>query len=109
VDDVPNMNTGFYVARPTNGSKKIFEAIIERQKTDNDNDQFVANRVFQKNRELLRNSFPLDKILFSNGAVYYDKKLNKKFNIPAMIFHANYLQGFDMKKKVLIEEGFWYL
>lgn len=107
--DSNTINTGFYVARSTNGSKKIFEAIIERQKTDHDNDQFVTNRVFHEMPDLLNNSFQLDQLLFANGDVYYKKKLNKKLNISAMIFHANYLVGFEQKKNALIDEGFWYL
>uniref|UniRef100_A0A914CK60 Nucleotide-diphospho-sugar transferase domain-containing protein n=1 Tax=Acrobeloides nanus TaxID=290746 RepID=A0A914CK60_9BILA len=104
VDDQVDVNTGFYVVRPTSGGKKIFEAIIERQRTDHDNDQFVANRVFRAKKDLLNNSCPLDKLLFTNGEVYHRNKLNQDLNIPALVFHANYLIGFEQKKKVLMDE-----
>lgn len=107
--DKNDVNTGFYIARPTDGAKKIFEAIIERQKTDHDNDQFVANRIFKKNKDLLKNSFALDKILFANGLNYYMQHLNKNLNIKPLIFHANWLIGFRKKKSVLQQEGMWYL
>lgn len=107
--DKNSVNTGFYVARPTNGTKNIFAAIIERQKTDHDNDQFVANRVFKDKKELLKNSVRLDPLLFANGKTYLREKINKNLNISALIFHANWLIGFKKKKETLQQEGMWYI
>lgn len=111
--DGPNdgaVNMGFYVVRPTKETKKIFNAITELQKTEKGNDQDVANRFFHLNMDLLwRHGHSLDKLLFTDGEIYFHHKMNKKLGIQPMTFHANYFIGFDSKKKVLVQEGMWFL
>lgn len=115
-------NTGFYIVRPNIGGKKIFEMIIsnkyahrksmllERQKIDKENDQFVANRVFKKHPELLKEyGFSLDKLRFTNGLMYHNLKLHERFGIEPLTFHANYFVGFEKKKKALVDHNMWFI
>uniref|UniRef100_A0A914DVX9 Nucleotide-diphospho-sugar transferase domain-containing protein n=1 Tax=Acrobeloides nanus TaxID=290746 RepID=A0A914DVX9_9BILA len=104
------VNSGFYMVRSNEGGKEIFKAIEERLKVDPDHDQFVINRVFDSNPELLnKHGYRLNKLLFANGDTYFHKQMNKKLGIQPMTIHANYLIGFDKKKCSLIQANMWYL
>ena len=83
---------------------------LERLKVDPDHDQFVINRLFDSNPELLnKHGYGLNKLLFANGDTYFHKQMNKKLGIQPMTIHANYLIGFDKKKCNLIQANMWYL
>ena len=50
----------------------------------------------------------LDLLLYANGAVHFNEKLNQKFNITPLMVHANYLVG-DSKKDNLKRNGYLLL
>lgn len=104
------VNTGFYVARPTNEVKKMFNSITELQKKELGNDGDFMHLLFTLYPELsCTYGYALDKMLFSNGQTYCHHRMNKKLGIKPLIFHVNYFIGFEKKKRVLIEEGIWFL
>lgn len=120
--DIIDMNTGFYLARPTTRLKRILWKIIQAEKATeqekpnkfgqiNKNDQDVTNQVINHYYSYwkMKHAYGLDKLLFPNGMFYYLKGLNRQFEIQPMIFHANYMIGLERKKRALKEENMWYL
>ncbi|KAF7724741.1 hypothetical protein EC973_000769 [Apophysomyces ossiformis] len=110
--DHRSINSGFYIMRPTNVSKQLMHAVIERQdRTRSETQQKIMNRIihslfpahYQERPILL-----LDMFLFPNGKLYFDRKLPTKLGFEPLMIHANYRIG-DEKKRTLRKAGLWYL
>ncbi len=50
----------------------------------------------------------LDKLLYANGMVFFQSKLNDKMAIQPLVVHANYASGFEAKKAMLVSRNMWY-
>ncbi|KAI8968940.1 nucleotide-diphospho-sugar transferase-domain-containing protein [Mycotypha africana] len=104
------VNTGFYLMRPTLEMKKLLAETIQIQDAGEKTQQGAMNAALNHlDMDLRTTSIVLLDILhFPNGFAYFDNDLPNKHGIQPYIVHANYLVGED-KKTRLIEQGFWYL
>ena len=113
LDFVDDMNSGFYLAKPTPFAKSLFQEAIEilKQFGGNAHDQGAFNGAMQSgmNRKYSKHFYRLDKLMYPNGEVNFLLGLNKKMDIRPMIVHANYVVGAKKKKEILESQGMWYI
>lgn len=104
-------NGGFLYAKPTQFSIRLFSDWIIAQNKDilNSIDQFVLDELLASNNHNDNRIFPLDKLLFASGQVFFHLKKNKLLNINPLMVHANYIIGHDNKLFYFKKNGFWYL
>ncbi|KAG2185927.1 hypothetical protein INT43_002365 [Umbelopsis isabellina] len=106
-----SINSGFYIMRPTETSKRVIGRTIDIQdRIPKLTQQRVMNRVLGGMNQDYRQSpmILLDEMLFPNGHFYFDAHLPTKLGFEPMMVHANYRVG-DKKKEALQEYGLWYL
>jgi hypothetical protein len=109
-DQDTDVNTGFFAARPTELIKEVFTKTCEHVKGWGV-DQLAFNYEI---RTLMKVKYSkafkgLDKLLYSNGYTYHRRRLNDKFDIKPLVVHANYAEGFENKKAILVGGNMWYL
>lgn len=109
------INSGFYVMRPTDTNKRILEASIyiqdsEQNKKPSVTQQRAMNRVLDDiNLNYQTSSIVLlDLMLFPHGRAYFDREIPTKYGMTPMIVHANYRKG-PNKMKDLKKFGLWYI
>jgi molybdopterin converting factor small subunit len=88
-----SINSGFYVMRPTETSKRVIGRTIDIQdRIPKLTQQRVMNRVLGGMNQDYRQSpmILLDEMLFPNGHFYFDAKLPTKLGFEPMMVHANY-------------------
>ncbi|KAK4519661.1 uncharacterized protein ATC70_009898 [Mucor velutinosus] len=105
------INSGFYLMRPTVEMKRLLAETIQIQDSnDAKTQQGAMNAALDHLNMDLRTSSVvlLDVLHFPNGFVYYDHDLPNKHGIKPFMVHANYLVGEDKKTK-LMESNFWYV
>lgn len=109
-DQDTDINTGFFVARPTDLIKEVFSRTIQhigRWGVDQLAFNYEIRTIMQ-----VKYSKPfkgLDKLLYANGDVYFRKRLNEKLGIKPLIVHANYVEGSKKKMELLQRGNMWYL
>ncbi|CEG77102.1 hypothetical protein RMATCC62417_11902 [Rhizopus microsporus] len=109
--DQREINSGFYLMRPTSTMKRLLAETITIQDTSEKMTQQGAMNAALDKLDLDIRTGPvglLDLLHFPNGYVYFDLDLPRQHGIEPFIVHANYLIGEDKKKK-LIEFNMWYL
>ncbi|KAI7889407.1 nucleotide-diphospho-sugar transferase-domain-containing protein [Mucor mucedo] len=105
------INSGFYLMRPTTEMKRLLAETIHIQDTvEGKTQQGSMNSALNNlNMDLRTTSVVLlDVLHFPNGFVYYNHDLPNKHGIKPFIVHANYLVG-EEKKQKLKESNFWYI
>jgi hypothetical protein len=109
------INSGFYIMRPTDTNKRILEASIYIQDTEQDKkpevtQQRAMNRVLDDmNLDYQTSSIVLlDLMLFPHGRAYFDRQIPTKYGMIPMIVHANYRKGAN-KMRDLKKFGLWYI
>ncbi|KAH8552624.1 nucleotide-diphospho-sugar transferase [Umbelopsis sp. PMI_123] len=105
------INSGFYLMRPTDVSKRVMGRTIDIQdRIPKLTQQRVMNRVLTGMDQHYKTSpmMLLDLMLFPNGHFYFAAKLPTSIGFEPMMVHANYRVG-DAKKTSLQEVGLWYL
>ncbi|KAF1801592.1 chitin synthase III catalytic subunit-domain-containing protein [Mucor lusitanicus] len=105
------INSGFYIMRPTNTNKRILDASIYIQDTEQNKkpevtQQRAINRILDDmNLNYQTSSIVLlDLMLFPHGRAYFDRNIPTKYGMTPMIVHANYRKG-DNKMKDLKKFG----
>lgn len=105
------INSGFFIMRPTETSKRIMSDTISIQdKETKVTQQQAMNRILD-DMNLSYHESPialLDLTLFPHGRYYFDNDVPARFSMTPMIVHANYRQG-QQKKADLKKAGLWYL
>ncbi len=102
-------NTGFFYATPTKFVRKLFDEL--RNEIGQYTDQTGLQKLIERKDEYRESSRIqlLDHLLFSNGNMYYIKRMNEKLDTKALIYHINYLATIDQKKRALEEMDCWYM
>jgi hypothetical protein len=93
------INSGFYLMRPTVEMKRLLAETIQIQDSNNAKTQQGAMNIALNNLNMdLRTSSVvlLDVLHFPNGFVYYTHDLPNKHGIKPFIVHANYLVKKDL-------------
>ncbi|KAI8582437.1 hypothetical protein K450DRAFT_227189 [Umbelopsis ramanniana AG] len=106
-----SINSGFYLMRPTDVSKRVMGRTIDIQdRIPALTQQRVMNRVLAGMDQQYKTSpmLLLDLMLFPNGHFYFGSKLPISLGFEPMMVHANYRVG-DAKKAALQDVGLWYL
>ncbi|KAI9313289.1 nucleotide-diphospho-sugar transferase-domain-containing protein [Dichotomocladium elegans] len=109
--DQRNINSGFYMIRPTEITKRLMAETIYLADTDKDLTQQAAMNIALSHLDLdLRSTgvVLLDILHFPNGFIYFENNWCNNHGIEPYIVHANYLVGKDKRKK-LEEHGLWYV
>ncbi|KAI8142834.1 nucleotide-diphospho-sugar transferase-domain-containing protein [Fennellomyces sp. T-0311] len=105
------VNSGFYIMRPTDLSKRILaDAIVIQDNQPKVTQQRAINRVLDE-LDLSYQTSPvalLDLPLFPHGRLYFERSIPKKYEMEPMIVHANYRVG-DKKREALQQANLWYL
>ncbi|KAI9285478.1 nucleotide-diphospho-sugar transferase-domain-containing protein, partial [Umbelopsis sp. AD052] len=106
-----SINSGFYLMRPTDVSKRVMGRSIDIQdRVPALTQQRIMNRVLAGMDQKYKSSpmILLDLMLFPNGHFYFGRKLPTSLGFEPMMVHANYRIG-DAKKAALKEVGLWFL
>ncbi|GAB5592590.1 hypothetical protein Unana1_07490 [Umbelopsis nana] len=106
-----SINSGFYIMRPSDISKRVMGRTIDIQdRIPKLTQQRVMNRVLSGMNQDYRSSpmLLLDFMLFPNGHIFFGSKLPTSLGYEPMMVHANYRVG-DAKKTSLQQVGLWYL
>ncbi|ORY91080.1 nucleotide-diphospho-sugar transferase-domain-containing protein [Syncephalastrum racemosum] len=109
--DERQVNTGFFMMRPTYEMKRLLaETIYIQDTTDGMTQQGALNKALDALVLDIRTSSVvlLDVLFFPNGFSYFDNDLPRTRGIDPYILHANYRVG-DAKREELRQRGFWYL
>jgi hypothetical protein len=110
VDEVADINTGFFLARPTGIVKQVF-TLTSQSFDRHEIDQYALNDITQ-NVLKIHFSKPfkaLDKLLFPNGNIFFNLRLNDRLGTRPFVVHVNYAVGVDAKRERLINRNLWYL
>ncbi|KAI9276983.1 nucleotide-diphospho-sugar transferase-domain-containing protein [Phascolomyces articulosus] len=105
------VNSGFYMMKPTDITKRLLAETIYLGDTNKDYTQQGAMNAALDHVDMnLRSTHVvlLDVLHFPNGYVFFDNQWPQKHGVEPYMVHANYLVGNDKKKK-LQEYGYWYL
>lgn len=105
-DDLWGPCTGFFLARSTLATIRVFQKTIQRMReslgTNNiQNDQHVFLRVYKSVIGLMVNLLPQDE--YPNGEIYF----NRKQTMKAKMVHNNYLGTTSEKVVRFKEHGLW--
>lgn len=109
-DQDTDINTGFFMARPTDVIKEVFSDTLAHVGKFGV-DQLAFNYEIRSIKKI-KYSKPfkgLDKLLYPNGHVFHRLQMNRNLNIKPMVFHANYVEGSTAKTNLLKQYNFWYL
>jgi hypothetical protein len=101
------LNTGFFYATPTPFVRNLFHELKQElvNHTDQNGLKLLVNRQYRFDKRIE----VLDDLLYPTGFVYHMNRLNAKFEIAPMIYHANYFPTFREKLASLRELGFWFI
>ncbi|KAI7887415.1 hypothetical protein K492DRAFT_121262 [Lichtheimia hyalospora FSU 10163] len=101
------VNTGFYLMRPTYTMKRFLAQTIYLQDTSPDKvtQQVIVNRIIDSVADQIA---LLDVNFFPNGKIYFDTNIARARGVNPYILHANYRVG-AQKKDELASRGLWYL
>jgi hypothetical protein len=102
-------NTGFFFAVPTPFVKNLFVELNNYIVKHNLNDQPSLQRLVEASYRNDKRIGVLDHLLFPTGYVYYMIKLNEKWKITPLMYHANYFMTVKEKLNSFRSEGFWYI
>ncbi|KAI9469298.1 nucleotide-diphospho-sugar transferase-domain-containing protein [Zychaea mexicana] len=105
------VNSGFYMMRPSDVTKRLLAETIYLGDTNKDYTQQGAMNAALDHVDMnLRstNVVLLDVLHFPNGYVFFENQWPQQHGVEPYMVHANYLVG-DDKKKRLQEYGYWYL
>ncbi|ORZ01663.1 nucleotide-diphospho-sugar transferase-domain-containing protein [Syncephalastrum racemosum] len=105
------INSGFYMMRPSDVTKRLLaETIYLGDTNEAMTQQGAMNEALNHVDMDLRSTAVtlLDVLHFPNGYIYFENDWCDKHGVDPFIVHANYLVG-DDKRKRLEERGFWYL
>ena len=104
-------NTGFFYAKPTDFVKSLFGSMIEtiRKSGGKAMEQHVLNdmlvpRLFNDTR-----IEGLDLFLYASGNLYFEWKLDQKFELKPYFVHANFFSGKQSKKDALKSRRCWFI
>lgn len=105
--------TGLYALRPTEFSINLFHRAIEasiNNPNNNQNDQdYLNNIIFNEFTDLERSHIAdAPQTLFYSGASVKRKVREITFTSPWVV-HANFHTGFDQKKNMFVELGYWFI
>lgn len=107
-------NTGFFVVKSTAFTCKLFFDLIQIQRQyPNTNEQLLFNKLIETTKQM--NSLKtnqitgLDPILYANGKVFFQLKLNRKFNTQPYTVHANYMIGEKNKTEAFKSNNLWLI
>ncbi|CAG0884706.1 unnamed protein product [Darwinula stevensoni] len=106
--DGKEMNGGFYAAKPSPIVMELFQKVADALKADaNLIDQYAFANVINRAMKIRysKQLHFLDKLLYSNGNVYFQERLNEKMGIQPMIVHANFFVGAKKKREMLQSGG----
>ncbi|CAO3578597.1 unnamed protein product [Absidia cylindrospora] len=109
--DQKNVNSGFYIMRPSEKMKRLLAATIYiGDQNDKLTQQGALNKALGYLDLRLTSSDVvfLDVLQWPNGWIYFSNGWTKSLGIEPYIVHANYLVGDDKKNK-LREDDFWYI
>ena len=99
--------TGFYVARKSDFSVQYLDSILSSPEKQVAHDQIIATQVFEQlTADQKLRIYPLPGHLFMDGSTL---EWRKSYNIQPWIFHANYVVGFEGKRQMLTDAGYWYI
>ncbi|ORZ18887.1 nucleotide-diphospho-sugar transferase-domain-containing protein [Absidia repens] len=109
--DQKNINSGFYIMRPSEKMKRLLAATIYfGDQNDKLTQQGALNKALGYLNLRLTSSdvILLDVLQWPNGWIYFSNNWTKSLGIEPYIVHANYLVGEDKKNK-LRDDNFWYI
>ncbi|KAI8336755.1 nucleotide-diphospho-sugar transferase-domain-containing protein [Chlamydoabsidia padenii] len=109
--DQKNVNSGFYIMRPSEKMKRLLAATIYFGDQNSDLTQQGALNKAMGYLDLRLTSSDvilLDVLHWPNGWIYFTNRYTKSLGIEPYVVHANYLVGEDKKNK-LREDNFWYV
>ncbi|KAM3580258.1 hypothetical protein VKS41_007493 [Umbelopsis sp. WA50703] len=108
--DQMNINSGFYIMRPTDKMKQLLLDTIVLQDSGEYTQQGAMNRALNNLDMDMRTSSVvlLDLFMFPNGFAYFQNDVPQRWGIEPYIAHANYLVA-DQKRDALANHGMWYV
>ncbi|KAI8067925.1 nucleotide-diphospho-sugar transferase-domain-containing protein [Gongronella butleri] len=105
------VNSGFYIMRPSEPMKRLLASTIYLADQDSGlTQQGALNRALDALDLRMRTTAVvlLDVLQWPNGYIYFENNWNNAHGVDPYIIHANYLIG-DAKKNRLQQAGFWYI
>jgi len=112
IDQDTDVNTGFFLARPTPtilfAMNETVNLLVSRRENI---DQLAFNWIIRtKLRIKYSKAFrALDRYQYPNGRTFFRSKSFKSYGIQAMVVHANYYVGMEKKKQAFQSKNLWYL
>lgn len=99
--------TGFYSVKKSNFSINFLGAVLAHPAKNELHDQQIAQLIYDDLRpDMKLMVHNLDPVLFVDGNT---QTWSSYFDVHPWIFHANFVVGFEAKKSLLQQFGFWYL
>ena len=106
----PYFNTGFFYGTPTSFTKKLYFMMTKMQEKNKKSvDQFVFDDILKMINFNDNRLETFDFLTISNGNYYFQKKMDKTFNITPFVVHANYFPSYDTKIKALKSRKLWFI
>jgi hypothetical protein len=116
IKDNNDINSGFFIMKPTNLTKYIIsESILIQDDSENARkNKITQQRAINQVIESLNIDFytsplvMLEMELFPVGNVYFDQNIPMKYGFSPLMVHGNFRNG-DDKEIALKEAGLWYI
>jgi Nucleotide-diphospho-sugar transferase len=117
IKDNNDINSGFFIMKPTDLTKHIISTSISVQDEDYrkfKNSKTTQQRAINRVIESLNIDFytsplvMLEMELFPVGNVYFDKNIPMKYGFNPLMVHGNFRDG-DEKEVALRKAGLWYI
>ena len=111
--DYHQYNTGFFAVKSTLFTRNLFSDLLQIQRQNpKENEQNLFNQLLyttNRTNSLKANEIEfLDPLLFANGKVFFQLKLNEQFNLKPYTVHANFMIGKKNKMKALKKSNLWF-
>jgi hypothetical protein len=102
-------NTGFFYATATPFVIALFSEMLYLQHYNDTAQQPIWHSILKATRFNDTRVGKLDLLLYANGLIYFNHKLNQKIQIRPLIVHATYVIGSAAKINLLKSEDYWLL
>ena len=106
----PYFNTGFFLATPTDFTKRLYFMLTKLQEQDAKSvDQFVLDKILKKISFNDNRLETFDLMTIANGYYFFHKRMDELYNITPFAVHANYFPSLQTKVNALKSRNLWFI